>query len=91
MPDKHDVTWIDHHREPVYKPDPRYPDGIDLDLTVRLGASGGSCKVALPYPTPRCGLYLIVCSVCGLRVGVTTAGRPDDPRSVLIPCKVAVH
>jgi hypothetical protein len=80
-----DVTWHDHGREPRAAPDPRYPDGIDLDLS--KGASA-VCSTALPYPAKRIGYYLIACQACGLRTVVTTAGRRDDPRSVKLACKL---
>ncbi len=28
------------------------------------------------------------CKICGYRIAITTAGRPDDPRSVKIPCQL---
>ena len=34
------------------------------------------------------GAYNIFCNKCKLRVAVTVAGRPDDPRTVTMPCKV---
>lgn len=40
----------------------------------------------LPYPAPRCGIYAVKCEKCGLLVGFTTAGRPDDPRKVTLAC-----
>lgn len=78
------ITWLDLQREPVCKPDPKYPDGIDVDAAA--GAKM-TCKVDLPYPARRCGYYRIECEECGQSYAVTTAGRPDDPRSVTIPCK----
>lgn len=75
------ITWHDSGREPQCPPNPAYPSGIDLDA-----AFEGACETALPYPAPRCGHYLVVCRRCGLRVGVTTAGRPDDPRSLKVNC-----
>lgn len=78
------VEWIDAGREPQCAPNPAYPDGIDLDATQGSGAP--SCLAALPYPARRCGRYEVTCKVCHLRVAVTTAGRPDDPRSVRVPC-----
>jgi hypothetical protein len=77
------IIWRDSGREPQCPPDPRYPDGIDVD-TVLPGAE--ACTATLPYPARRCGAYIVTCAVCGLRVGVTTAGRPDDPRSLRIAC-----
>jgi hypothetical protein len=78
------VTFIDSGREPKEKPNPEYPNGMDLDL-----ANGEEpfCKTKLPYPAPRCGMLLVECDVCGLRTVITTAGRIDDPRSVKLKCK----
>jgi hypothetical protein len=77
------ITWIDHGREPKCAPNPNHPEGVDA----RLGYETKSCITALPYPARRCGMYLVVCKRCGFRMGITTAGRPDDPRSVELPCK----
>jgi hypothetical protein len=77
------VTWIDLRREPQCPPDPRHPDGVDLDTA---HGAAPSCRVALPYPARRCGLYAITCRTCGQSAIVTTAGRPDDPRSITIAC-----
>lgn len=82
------ITWLDHEREPQCKPDPAYPTGKDIDS--RLDG-GPSCKTALPYPAKRCGLYLVRCGRCGIQVAITTAGRPDDPRSIIFNCKAAGH
>ncbi len=65
------------------QPDQNYPNGIDIVMT----EEGPFCKVFLPYPAPECGHYAISCNLCGIKVAVTTAGRPDDPKSVTIPCK----
>lgn len=90
MTKTHEVRWIDAGREPQCPPDPAYPNGVDIDFTLNIHAepiSKTSCKVDLPYPAKRCGRYEILCKACRLSVAVTTAGRPDDPRSVTIPCK----
>ena len=79
------VEWHDSGREPQCPPNPSYPDGKDLDA--RTG-SGPFCEVDLPYPAKRCGHFTIECPVCGMRVGATTAGRPDDPRSIKISCQI---
>jgi hypothetical protein len=81
----HTVTWIDREREPKCPPNPAYPDGITVDL--RIDKEVEACVVTLDYPAQRCGLYVVQCHDCGLRIGVTTAGRPDDPREVIIPCR----
>lgn len=84
MEQAHRVKWIDGKREPQCPPNPAYPTGIDVD-----GARGAqhSCKVALPYPAKRIGRYEVTCKACGAKVAVTTAGRPDDPRSVTVACR----
>lgn len=78
------IEWNDSGREPQCQPDPNYPTGKD----VRLGDFiERKCKAELPYPAKRCGHYVVTCEKCGCVVVVTTAGRPDDPRSIEIPCK----
>ncbi len=79
-----EITWRDGHREPSCAPNPAYPAGVDLDIS--KGAQT-TCKVALPYPAKRIGGYVIECHRCGIGVACTTAGRPDDPRSITIACK----
>lgn len=83
MTKQFNIEWLDAEREPQCKPNPEYPSGIDVDLT--NGRPG--CIVSLPYPAKRCGAYVVECRKCGVHVGLTTAGRPDDPRSVKIRCR----
>jgi hypothetical protein len=83
---RHKVTFLGAGQPPAGTPDPRYARGIDVDMS--RGAPE-KCAVDLPYPAPACGSYLIECQVCGLRVGVTAAGRADDPRRVTIACKLS--
>lgn len=78
------VEWIDHGREPQCAPNPKYSAGVDVDIS---GGAERACTTKLPYPAQRCGAYVVTCEVCGTRVGVTTAGRPDDPRSVKVACR----
>jgi hypothetical protein len=79
------VRWIDGGREPQCAPNPDYPDGIDVDLS---GGASMTCSTLLqPYPTPRCGMFRVKCQTCGYSAVITTAGRPDDPRSAKLPCK----
>jgi hypothetical protein len=82
------VEFLDAGREPKCKPDPRYPAGIDIDVSE--GASL-TCSVALPYPAPRCGAMLARCGKCDASVAVTVAGRSDDPRSVKLACKMPLQ
>lgn len=82
------VRWIDHGRKPTQKSNPLYPKGIDLDLS--KGADM-CCAQALPYPAKRCGMFMVTCELCGLKVAISTAGRPDDPRSVKLACKPLLH
>lgn len=81
------IEWIDRGRDPQCPPDPDFPDGKDIPAML----PGPSCGVKLPYPAKRCGVYIIECSVCGIRVAITTVGRRDDPRSVSINCRPTQH
>lgn len=81
------VEWIDRKREPKCPPNPAYPNGIDVEIGDRR-SDDPTCYTALPYPAKRCGVYVVRCSICGASAGITTAGRPDDPKSVLLPCKM---
>lgn len=78
------IKWHDGGRMPQVAPNPNYPDGIDLDVS---GGADDACCTALPYPAQRIGFYTVECRVCGIRVACTTAGRPDDPRSIKVACK----
>jgi hypothetical protein len=79
------VTFLDSGREPKCPSDPTFPNGKEVDLS---GGSKITCTTALPYPAPRCGMLIVDCERCGLRVAITTAGRPDDPRSATLACKM---
>lgn len=78
------ITWIDRGREPQCPSNQAFPNGIDADVS--QGAEK-TCNTDLPYPAKRCGMYRVECMICGIAVGVTTAGRPDDPRSVKLACR----
>jgi hypothetical protein len=80
-----DVTWHDAGREPVAQPDPAYPNGMDIDCSA---GAANRCNLKLPYPARRCGQYLVVCKTCGLSAIASTAGRPDDPCSLTVACKI---
>lgn len=82
------IRWIDGGRWPQNKPNPAHPKGVDLDTSE---GREPACSTPLPYPAKRCGHFLVECQTCGLRVAVTTAGRPDDPRSLKVACKVKLQ
>ncbi len=76
------ATWMSDGRKPTQPPNPAYPDGVDVDMS----RAAVACSVALDYPAACCGVWLVECPACGLRVAVTAAGRRDDPRSVRVAC-----
>lgn len=78
------VKWLDRGRDPQCAPDPAYPDGKDVDVS---DGAAVTCETALPYPAKRVGIFIVECPTCGYRAAITTAGRPDDPRSAKIPCQ----
>lgn len=84
MEQKMRVNWIDGKRAPSCPPNQAFPDGIDVDVS---NGAKVSCLAALPYPARRIGQYVIKCTECGATVACTTAGRPDDPRSIRIACQ----
>lgn len=81
-----DIEWIDRGQPPRAKPNPRFPKGIDLDVT---HGKEPYCVVKLPYPTGHInvGLWMIRCRQCHIKAAITAASRPDDPRTVRMPCK----
>jgi hypothetical protein len=79
------VGFISHNRKAKCAPDPAYPQGIDADLT---DGAKVACLAELPYPAECCGVWLVECLTCGIRAGITAAGRPDDPRSAKLACKL---
>jgi hypothetical protein len=79
-----EITWRDAGKEPQCAPNPLFPDGIDLDVSQGQAVT---CLAVLPYPARRIGAYVVRCRICALSVSCTTAGRPDDPRSITLPCK----
>jgi hypothetical protein len=79
-----EVTWLGSGAKAQCAPDPRYPEGIDHDIS---RGTVNTCTAELGYPAKGIGAYIVVCKRCALRVSCTTAGRPDDPRSITMPCK----
>ena len=80
-----DVVFLDSGRASECKSDPKFPEGQPINLAPN--AIVKTCSRNLPYPAPRCGVYLITCQTCHYRAALTVAGRPDDPCMVTIPCK----
>src|SRR4029077_4625364 len=93
------ISWLDRGQPPRVAPDPHYPDGCNINLTGDGAAKlpwpqmaeteVDHCVVELPYPSghENVGTVIIRCARCGTSVGVAAASRPDDARSVLLPCK----
>lgn len=77
------AEWIDQGREPKCRPNPKFPNGMDVDVSA---GAARTCSIDLSYPAPRCGVYVIKCDICGLCDVLTTAGRIDDPRKVTVGC-----
>jgi hypothetical protein len=77
------IDFVSHHRKAKNPPNPKYPEGVNLDLT--KGAKV-ACFADLPYPAECCGILVVRCKKCGANAVITTAGRRDDPRSVKLGC-----
>lgn len=89
MSDQFQILWQDRGGPPKVKPNPAFPDGVpEIDMA---RGEQPNCVVTLPYPSghTNVGLWLVRCRLCRLRVGITAASRPDDPRSARLPCKLA--
>jgi hypothetical protein len=85
MPSDFEIVFKPSGRGPARCPtDPDFPDGVVIVLAPE-GAP--RCIVKLPYPAPECGAFLCKCRRCAFSVYVTAAGRPDDPREVVLACK----
>jgi hypothetical protein len=81
------IGWVDYGRKAQCEPDPAYPDGKDILMPENDGPNRVAvCRVDLPYPATGCGLWTVECEDCGMTIGITAAGRPDDPKSVEVPC-----
>lgn len=87
--DQFTVKWVDRGEEPRCPSNPEWPHGKDIDAT--KGSERSACAVALPYPAARCGVYLVTCNACGVKIAVTTAGRADDPRSLKMLCRTRLN
>lgn len=81
-----DVKFNDSGHTATQKADPKYPNGMDINLADNVLQK--VCCRNLPYPAPRCGTYSVRCVDCQFTALVTVSGRADDPRTITIPCKV---
>ena len=80
------IVWQDSGRKAQCAPNPDFPAGVDLDCS---DGAEKTCSEKIPYPAAGCGVYFVKCEVCGYTVAITAAGRPDDPRSIKMPCRLA--
>lgn len=85
----HEISWHGTGRKATQPPNPDYPNGIDLGAVHNSGSLRVTCRVELPYPAECVGHWVITCRDCGMTVACTAAGRPDDPRSIIIACKTS--
>lgn len=82
------VDWAWRSHEPAKcPPNPDYPDG--KVITAPPGET--YCNLPLLHPAPGVGTWIVTCNRCGLKLAITTAGRPDDPKAVQAICKRTVH
>jgi hypothetical protein len=80
------VQWIDRGRPPNNPPNPDFPNGQDIDSWARP-----ACRVELPYMTQKnVGYWYVECLLCRTNVLITMASRPDDPKSVMLPCNTSM-
>jgi hypothetical protein len=79
------VDWVDMHRTSDQPADAAYPRGCAIDVALDAMKA---CRLELPYPAERCGLWVVTCRACGFSIALATAGRADDPKSVRVPCKL---
>jgi hypothetical protein len=89
MTDQFKIEYLDKGRPPKVAPNPKYPDGVHADLS---GGKRPACTVELPYMVHKnVGYWYVECIKCHTNCLITMASRPDDPRSVVLPCKQALH
>jgi hypothetical protein len=69
------------------KADENFPNGKIIEISKDNNAH----KIALPYPAPECGVWILKCETCNFAVGVTAAGRKDDPKQVNFICRCKLN
>jgi len=82
------IDWVQRDTKSRARPDPNYPNG----MVVRIVNPGvmQTCQLDLPYPAPSPGTHMITCQLCGLKVAITAAGRPDDPKLAIVGCLTVI-
>ena len=92
------ATWLGGGGAPQAPSSPDYPKGVRVDVASNQmlryedafpRVDGPTCCRELFYPAEEIGAWVIDCPVCGIRVALTAAGRPDDPRCVRLPCRLS--
>lgn len=79
------IDWADGHRVSTYPADPAFPSGCSIDVALDAVRA---CRVELPYPASRCGMWVVTCRRCDYSIALATTGRADDPSSARLPCRV---
>jgi hypothetical protein len=85
-PDQFLVRFLGTGQKAKHPANPNYPEGVHLNQTGGVEGDGNVCVVQLPWPAKEIGAWKVECTICALRVACTTAGRPDDPRSITVRC-----
>lgn len=85
--DQFNIRYIDGGKPPQSKPDPSFSDGMHVDSGRRP-----ACRVELPYMTKtNVGYWFVKCTKCKTNMMISMASRPDDPKSVMLPCAEVKH
>lgn len=83
----HEIKFVASGRGKARCPsNPNYPNGIVINAS--RAAALRTCVVDLPYPAPECGWFEIRCEECAGSTVVTAAGRPDDPKRIILDCEL---
>lgn len=67
--------------------DENFPNGKLIQISTNKNAH----KITLPYPASECGIWILKCEACNFAVGVTAAGRKDDPNQVNFMCRCKLN
>jgi hypothetical protein len=79
------VDWVDLHRSSDAPADPAFPAGSPIDVALDALRA---CRIELPWPAERCGIWLVTCQKCGLYIRLKTTGKADDPNSLRVACRL---